>query len=87
MYPKGLWLLLFSPIPTLDPDDRLVAIVTDMRQADRDLTPASIATGLEIMRERTPGSNSKRHPSTVRLPLQRSEKMKIAGIGRNRPGD
>jgi hypothetical protein len=61
--------------PRRDPDDRLMAIVAGMRHADPDVTLAGIATRLEQMRERTPRGNTKWYPSTVRLLLQRAEKM------------
>ena len=65
--------------PRRDPDDRLLAIVAGMRQADPDLTLAGIASRLEAMRERTPRGNSRWYPSTVRMLLQRAEKMGMAG--------
>ena len=46
-----------------------------MQHADPDLTPAGIATRLEQMRERIPLGNVKWFPSTVRLLLQRAERM------------
>lgn len=61
--------------PRRDPDDRLLAIVAGMRHADPDLTLAGIATRLEAMRERTPRGNVKWYPSTVRMLLQRAERM------------
>ena len=64
--------------PRRDPDDRLLAIVAGMRHADPDLTLAGIATRLEQMRERTPRGNTKWYPSTVRMLLQRAEKMGMA---------
>lgn len=61
--------------PRSTPDDRLLAIVAGMRHADPDLTLAGIATRLEAMRERTPRGGTKWYPSSVRMLLQRAEKM------------
>lgn len=61
--------------PRRYPDNRLLAIVAGMRHADPDVTLAGIATRLEQMRERTPRGNTKWYPLTVRLLLQRAEKM------------
>ena len=65
--------------PRSTADDRLLAIVAGMRHADPDLTLKGIADRLEQMRERTPRGNVKWFPSTVRLLLQRAEKMGMVG--------
>ena len=68
--------------PRRDADDRLLAIVADMCHADPDLTLTGIVSRLEQMRESTPRGNAKWFPSTVRLLLQRAEKMgMIMGAG------
>lgn len=64
--------------PRRTPDDRLMAIVAGMRQADPDLTLAGIAKRLAQMRERTPRGNGTWYPSTVRMLLLRAEKMGMA---------
>lgn len=64
--------------PRSTPDDRLLAIVAGMRHADPDLTLAGIATGLEAMRERTLRGGTKWYPSSVRMLLQRAERMGLS---------
>lgn len=66
--------------PRRTPDDRHMAIVAGMRQADPDVTLAAIASRLEAMRERTPRGNSRWYPSTVRMLLQRADRT---GVSRN----
>lgn len=58
--------------PRRPPDDRLMAIVAGMRQADPDLTLKGIAARLEAMRERTPRGGTKWYPSSVRMLLLRA---------------
>lgn len=65
--------------PRRTPDDRLLAIVAEMRHADPELTLAGIASRLEATRERTPRGNGKWYPSTVRMLLQRADRMGIVG--------
>lgn len=56
-------------------DDRLPAIVAAIKGADPTMTLQAICTRLETMRERTPRGRSKWEPSSVRMLLQRAEKL------------
>lgn len=51
--------MVLDSAPRRTLDDRLLAIVAGMRQADSELTLAGIASPLEAMRERTPRGNGK----------------------------
>lgn len=56
-------------------DDRLPAIVAAIRGADPDITLQAICDRLEAMRERTPRGRTSWHPSSVRMLLQRAERL------------
>ena len=58
-----------------DSDDRLPAIVAAIRGADPDITLQAICDRLEAMRERTPRGRSKWQPSSVRMLLDRAERL------------
>lgn len=56
-------------------DDRLPAIVAAIRGADPDITLQAICDRLEAMRERTPRGRTRWQPSSVRMLLQRAERL------------
>lgn len=56
-------------------DDRLPAIIAAMKSADPDITLQAICDRLEAMRERTPRGRTKWQPSSVRMLLERAEKL------------
>lgn len=58
-----------------DTDDRLPAIVAAIKGADPDITLQAICDRLEAMRERTPRGRSKWQPSSVRMLLERAERL------------
>ncbi len=58
-----------------DTDDRLPAIVAAIRGADPEITLQAICDRLEAMRERTPRGRSKWQPSSVRMLLDRAERL------------
>lgn len=58
-----------------DSDDRLPAIIAAIRGADPSITLQAICDRLESMRERTPRGRVKWQPSSVRMLLQRAEKL------------
>lgn len=58
-----------------DADDRLPAIVAAIKGADPDITLQAICDRLEAMRERTPRGRTHWQPSSVRMLLQRAEKL------------
>jgi DNA invertase Pin-like site-specific DNA recombinase len=62
-----------------DTDDRLPAIVAALKGADPDITLQAICDRLEAMRERTPRGRTSWQPSSVRMLLQRAEKLGLIG--------
>ncbi|MGI3213151.1 recombinase family protein [Roseovarius tibetensis] len=58
-----------------DTDDRLPAIVAAIKGADPDITLQAICDRLEAMRERTPRGRSRWQPSSVKMLLERAEKL------------
>jgi len=60
-------------------DDRLPAIVAAIRRSDPDITLQAICTRLEAMRERTPRGRTRWQPSSVRMLLERAERLGMLG--------
>ena len=56
-------------------DDRLPAIVAAIKGADPDITLQAICTRLGAMRERTPRGRTSWQPSSVKMLLERAEKL------------
>ncbi len=56
-------------------DDRLPAIVAAIKGADPDITLQAICTRLEAMRERTPRGRTSWQPSSVKMLLDRAERL------------
>jgi hypothetical protein len=56
-------------------DDRLPAIVAGIKGADPELTLQAICDRLESMRERTPRGRTSWQPSSVKMLLERAEKL------------
>jgi DNA invertase Pin-like site-specific DNA recombinase len=56
-------------------DDRLPAIIAGIKGADPDITLQQICDRLEAMRERTPRGRAKWHPSSVKMLLERAERL------------
>ena len=56
-------------------DDRLPAIVAAIKGADPDITLQAICTRLEAMRERTPRGRTSWQPSSVKMLLERAERL------------
>ncbi|MBI6630634.1 recombinase family protein [Pontibaca salina] len=56
-------------------DDRLPAIVAAIKGADPEITLQAICDRLETMRERTPRGRSKWQPSSVKLLLERAQRL------------
>jgi DNA invertase Pin-like site-specific DNA recombinase len=56
-------------------DDRLPAIVAAIKGADPDITLQAICTRLEEMRERTPRGRTSWQPSSVKMLIERAEKL------------
>ncbi len=56
-------------------DDRLPAIIAAIKGADPDITLQAICDRLEAMHERTPRGRSKWQPSSVKMLLERAEKL------------
>ena len=56
-------------------DDRLPAIVAAIKGADPDVTLQAICTRLEAMRERTPRGRTSWQPSSVKMLLERAERL------------
>jgi hypothetical protein len=71
----------FLPLTVLDragrreTDDRLPAIVAAINGADPDVTLRAICTRLEAMRERTPRGRTSWQPSSVKMLLERAERL------------
>jgi hypothetical protein len=58
-----------------DTEDRLPAIIAAIKGADPDITLQAICERLESMRERTPRGRTAWRPSSVRMLLERAEKL------------
>jgi hypothetical protein len=56
-------------------DDRLPAIVAAIKGTDPDITLQAICTRLEAMRERTPRGRTRWQPSSVKMLLERAERL------------
>lgn len=56
-------------------DDRLPAIVAAIKGADPDITLQAICDRLESMRERTPRRRTSWQPSSVKMLLERAERI------------
>lgn len=56
-------------------DDRLPAIVAAIKGADPEITLQAICDRLESMRERTPRGRTSWQPSSVRMLLERAERL------------
>ena len=56
-------------------DDRLPAIIAGIKGADPDITLQAICTRLEAMRERTPRGRTSWQPSSVKMLLERAERL------------
>lgn len=56
-------------------DDRLPVIVAAIKGADPDITLQAICDRLDSMRERTPRGRTSWQPSSVRMLLQRAERL------------
>jgi len=56
-------------------DNRLPAIVAAIKGADPDITLQAICDRLESMRERTPWGRASWPPSSVRMLLERAERL------------
>lgn len=59
--------------PRRDVDDRLMAIIAGIANADPDMGLQAICDRLEAMRERTPRGRARWQPSSVRMLLKRAE--------------
>jgi len=66
---------LLAPAPRAVAQDRLPALVAALKGADPDMTLQQICDRLESMRERTPRGRTKWQPSSVRMLLERAEKL------------
>jgi len=58
-------------------DDRLPAIIAGIKGADPDITLQAICERLESMRERTPRGRTRWQPSSVKMLLERAERLGI----------
>jgi hypothetical protein len=56
-------------------DDRLPAIVAAIKGADPEITLQAICDRLESMRERTPRGRASWQPSSVKMLLERAERL------------
>jgi len=56
-------------------DDRLPAIVAAIKGADPGITLQAICERLESMRERTPRGRTRWQPSSVKMLLERAERL------------
>lgn len=65
--------------PRREADDRLPALVAAIRGADPAITLQAICTRLEAMRERTPRGRTSWQPSSVRMLLERAERLGLLG--------
>ena len=62
-------------VPGGETDDRLPAIVAAIKGADPDITLQAICNRLEAMRERTPRGRTSWQPSSVKMLLERAERL------------
>ena len=60
-------------------DDRLPAIVAAIKGSDPDMTLQAISDRLESMRERTPRGRTSWQTSSVRMLLERAERLGLVG--------
>ena len=60
-------------------DDRLPAIVAAIKGADPGITLQAICNRLEAMRERTPRGRTSWQPSSVRMLIERAERLGLLG--------
>ena len=60
-------------------DDRLPAIVAAIKGADPEITLQAICDRLESMRERTPRGRTSWQPSSVKMLLERAERLGLVG--------
>ncbi len=60
-------------------DDRLPAIVAGIKGADPDITLQAICDRLAAMRERTPRGRTSWQPSSVKMLLERAERLGLLG--------
>lgn len=60
-------------------DDRLPALVAAIKGADPGITLQAICTRLEAMRERTPRGRTSWQPSSVKMLLERAERLGLLG--------
>jgi len=58
-------------------DDRLPAIVAAIKGADPEITLQAICERLESMREHTPRGRTSWQPSSVKMLLERAEKLEM----------
>jgi hypothetical protein len=58
-------------------DDRLPAIIAGIKGADPDITLQAICDRLQAMRERTPRGRTSWQPSSVKMLLERAEKLRL----------
>ena len=58
-----------------DTDDRLPAIVAGIKGANPEITLQEICNRLEKMRERTPRGRTSWQPSSVKMLLERAERL------------
>jgi hypothetical protein len=56
-------------------DDRLPAIIAGIKGTDPDITLQAICERLESMRERTPRGRTRWQPSSVKMLLERAERL------------
>ena len=76
----------FLPEPVLgragrrDADDRVPAIIAAIKGADPDITLQAICDRLEAMRERTPRGRTSWQPSSVKMLLERAERLGLLQV-------
>ena len=58
-------------------DDRLPAIIAGIKGTDPDITLQAICERLEAMRERTPRGRTSWQPSSVKMLLERAERLSL----------
>ena len=69
---------VLTPAPRRASSDRLPALIAAFRHADPDITLQAICDRLEAMREPTPRGRTKWQPSSVKMLLERAEKMGVS---------
>ncbi len=60
-------------------DDRLPAIVAAIKGSDPEITLQAICTRLEAMRERTPRGRTSWQPSSVKMLIERADRLGLLG--------